>query len=228
MGKRNSRNPTSNSVLQALLDLADSGHGTMTVDQMISRLSSDSKLRTAMQKKWDAHAYPEDAMEWAQLTKAQQLLTLSDTALKVLTCMGLYAHQSTLLQVSYRDLAVITEIKDRSLRTAIRELINTGCIRIEVPSIQHAAPIYSVNPAIINKGTRRKSAARAYNDKLDGCQDYILQRTPKMLASEETIRQVQPDGRKLVYNRLRPVPPSNEQMSIEDFPEYLPGEEGKS
>lgn len=206
-----SRNPTSNSVLQAFLDARDSGLGTLTIDQAITRMSSDAKLRSALQAKWNAHAYPERVMEWAQLAKSQQLMTLSDEALKLLTFMGMYAHQSTLLQVSYKDLCTFTGIKKTRLRESIKELTDCGCIRIEKPSIRHAAPIYAVNPAIINKGTRRKTDASDFAAKIGGCPDYILRRDLPILVQQETVYQDTSDGGKVAFNRLRPVLPGDTQ-----------------
>ena len=236
------RNPSNNSILQALLDATDCGLGTLTIDQAITKLSSSSKLRTTLQAKWNAHAYPEKSMDWTQLVKAQQLMTLSDTALKLLAFMGMYAHQSTLLQVSYKDLVTFTGIKDRMLRTAVKELKDSGCIRVEKPSVRHAAPIYAVNPALISKGTRRKGKTLDFVERLDGCQDYILRRSLPLLVQQETVYQDTPDGGRIAFNRLRPVPaeeakPAGKargkrqpkggqlpgQMSLDDFPEVTNG-----
>lgn len=238
----NSRNPNSNSIVQALLDASDLGYGTMTVDQLITKTSTDGKLRAALQAKWNAHAYPDKAMEWAQLTKSQTLMTLSDPALKILTFFGMYCHQSTLLQVSLKDLAAATGIKDRTLRYAMKELSECGCIRIEKPSAQHAAPIYSVNPAIINKGTRRRSEMSEFCDKLS-CSDYLLTRDLPLIVQTQTICQEQLDGSKIAYNRVALVTPETAalqqspkrrkrtksdpdeqlpgQMSLADFPEVF-------
>lgn len=203
------RNPNSNSVVQALLDVADVGLGSMTVDQVITRLSGDSKLRTSLQNKWNGHAYPERSMEWAQLTKSQQLMGLTDTALKLLVFMGMYAHQSTLLQVSLNDLVTFTGIKKTSLREALKELLDCGCIRVEKPSVRHAAPIYAVNPAIVNKGTRRKSDISSFASKVGGCRDYILQQDLPIVVQQETVYQDTTDGGTIAFNRLRPALPGN-------------------
>ena len=242
MGMGNSRNPSSNAILQACLDVKDAGYGGMTFDQMITRLSSDKRLAADLQAKWNAHAYPERAMTWAQLAKEQRLLTLSPDAIKVLTFYGMYCHQSTLLQVSYKDLSAATDIKDRSLRTAVKELIDAGCLRIERPSVRHAAPVYAVNPSIINKGTRRKSNASDFVGKMTACRDYILQRELPLVVQEQTIYEDTPDGGKIAYNRIalatpgeaakmqqpkrrRKTDPGEQlpgQMSVFDIPEALP------
>ena len=233
--------------MQALLDLKDMGLGTMTIDQAFTKVSNDPRLRNALQAKWNSHAYPERSMEWAQLTKAQQLMTLSDEALKVLTFMGMYAHQSTLLQVAYKDLCCFTGVKRTRLREAIKELVDCGCVRIEQPSVRHAAPIYAVNPSIINKGARRKSSAADFAKKIsgDGCSDFILTRKLPVLVQQEAIYQDVGDGNVIAFNRLTPALPSSDdaprkrkrntaesspasdeqlpgQMSINDFPDLLP------
>ena len=234
------RNPDNNTYEQACLDLRDAGYGQMTIDGFYEKIHNDRKLKMTLQAKWNAHAYPEKKITWAQLTMSQHLMTLSAEALKLLIFMGMYAHQSTLLQASHKDLSALTGLKLTRLRQAIKELEACGCIRVEKASVRHSAPIYAINPALINKGTRRKGKAATFTDAITIKSDYVLQRDLPLIAQVETVYQDTADGAKITFNRLsagKPAPAKKKpstfkkepdaqipgQMTFEDFPEVMPG-----
>jgi len=141
-------------------------------------------------------------------------MSLSDTALKVLIFLGMYAHQSTLVQISYKDMSILTGIKLTQLRQAIKELIGAGCLRVDAPSVRHSAPIYAVNSAIINKGKRhnRKGSTAGFATDPDR---YLLKREPEMLVQQETVFRLGPGDTKTPYNRLRPIS-KEEAAMLED------------
>lgn len=222
MAKTNSRNPSSNSILQALLDLADCGYGTMSVDDLITKLSSDNKLRTSLQKRWDRHAYPDESITWVQLTTRQEIYTLSSDAKTLLQAMGTYANQSGLIQISTNDLEKLTHVRRTSLRAARTELLNAKAIAIVIPAAQHAAPVYAVNQRLINKGTR--SSIRRNTMYFEGdMSGSVLARKLDLIVKTEVIKSTD----KPTYNRVYLVPapdtPSeSRQLTIEDYPEVLP------
>lgn len=200
----NKRNPDSNSILQALLDLTDRGMGTWKVDDLITRISTDPKLRADLQKAWNAHAYPEKTMVYAQLSIDQRLFTLSDAAYKIITLMGMYCHQSGgLIQAKLDDICAAVKVGRTSAKAAVAELRKCGALDIAVPSIRHAAPIYRVNPALINKGTRRNTDVSAFTAQLlINPSDYILNKDPELVVQTDIIRNAD-----IVYNKLYLVPP---------------------
>ena len=161
------RNPDNNPILQAALDVIDCGYGSMTFDQFVTRLSSDRKLREEMKAKWNGHSYPEKSLTWTQHTIDQHVFKLSDTAFKVLNLLGMYCHQNGLIQIKKADIMATLNIKKTTLKQALAELIDCGAIRVELPSAQHSAPVYAVNPALINKGARRKTDVSSFVSKLD-------------------------------------------------------------
>ena len=199
----NIRNPDSNSVLQALLDLTDRGMGTWKVDDLITRISTDPKLRADLQKAWNAHAYPEKAMVYAQLGIDQRLFELSDAGYKVISLLGMYCHQSGLIQAKLDDICAAVKVGRTSAKAAVAELRKCGALDIAVPSIRHAAPVYRVNPALINKGTRRNTDVSAFTAQLSiDPGDYILNKDPELVVQTDIIRNAD-----IVYNKLYLVPP---------------------
>lgn len=206
----NSRNPNSNSILQALLDLSDSGFAKQ-VDPIIAKISGDRKLQKDLQAKWDAHAYPEKSMVYAQLTITQALMDLSPQACKILLLLGSYASQTGLVQVSYPTLETATSIKRTMVREAIQELKDCGLIRVRVKPVRHEAPIYSVNPGAISKGARRQSRGTEYKSALIHSgfpkDKYLLDTyAPSLVIKCDTVRTEDPDGEPIRYNTISLVP----------------------
>ena len=204
----NSRNPNSNSILQALIDLKDcGGYGDMSLDHIITKISGDRKLQKDLQAKWNAHAYPEKDMVYSQLSTTQALMRLSPSACKVLIFLGIYCAQSTLIKVSYPVLEVATEIKRTALREAVRELVDCGAIRVHTKPARHEAPIYSVDPALISKGVRRQSKQTEYMAALTGGGfpkgQYLSEAfSPVQVVKCDTIRSKDADGTPVYYNAV--------------------------
>ena len=208
----NSRNPNSNSILQALLDLKDcGGYGDMSLDHIITKISGDKKLQKDLQAKWDAHAYPETKMVYAQVTITQAFMDLSPQACKVLLLLGCYASQTSLVQVSYPTLEAATGIKRTMVREAVQELKDRGLIRVRVKPIRHEAPIYCVDPGAISKGARRQSRGTEYKSALIGGgfpkNQYLLDNySPSLVIKCDTVRSEDPDGEPIRYNTISLVP----------------------
>lgn len=210
MATKNPKNPTSNPYLQALLDLSDMGYGATTIEQMIHSLREDRKLDGITKKRWSSHVHPEHNIIWVQLAKDQRILKIPDRQYKVLCTLGMYANVNGLIQVSAKDLAAITGIGLTVVRDCIRSLIDCGAIMICRPSVRHAAPIYRVNPKIINKGKRTKQQEddyeRQYRESPEGRGQYILNIPLELVVHEQTIYD---DDE--VYNRITLAPPEDDQ-----------------
>lgn len=191
------------SILQALLDLKDVGYGGVTVDSMIQRLQSDGKLDSALQDKWDSHAYPDKSITFTRMTIADQYMTLSDSALRILTLMGLRCHQTGLIQVSMADLATLTGLKTRATQTAVKELLQAGCISVKTPAVRHTPPIYEVNGELFRKGKPRQS-----HFDYSACEKggFLLARSMERTAAVSTVhmKQLSADGteKTIVYARI--------------------------
>lgn len=197
----NKRNPTNNAILQACLDIVDSGYGTMSVNDFVTKISTDPKLLKDMQAVWNRHTYPDKSIKWVSITKTDLLMTLSPNAMQVLVFLGMYCHQSTLIQVTYSVLSAITGIKPTKLREAVKELIGSGCIKVAKSSARHDAPIYAVNPALIKAGARAKKDS-GFTQGLHVA-DYILKRTPELIVQETTIKaDADTDGKRVVYTKV--------------------------
>lgn len=203
MSNDNNKNPGHNSILQALLDLKDGGHGDLTVDTLIQKISTDRKLADNLQAKWDAHHYPERSITFTRMTIADQYMLLSDTALRVLILMGLRSHQSGLIQISRADLCALTGLKETAIKSAIKTLTEHGCIAVKVPAIRHTPPIYEVNKKLFAQGK-----PTLQNFDYSACKDsFLLTKTVEHKTAVATVhtKAVQPpDGieKTIVYNRV--------------------------
>lgn len=218
--RKNDRNPSNNSIVQALLDMADRGYGQYTINDAIVRLNNDPQLLKDMQAKWDAHVYPESALQYAQLGINQQLFTLSDTAYKILSMLGMYCHQSGLIQAKIDDICTAVGAGRSTAKKAIKELCDCGAILIAVPSARHNPPIYRVNPAMVNKGKRYKVELDEQdflaNAKVSGLKydNYILDRKLDLVVQTDKIK-----SDNVTYNKLYLV--SAEELRDREFVKEL-------
>lgn len=198
----NNDNKNNNSILQALLDLKSGGHGDLTVDTLIQKISTDKKLADNLQAKWDAHHYPERSITFARMTIADEYMLLPDTALRVLILIGLRSHQSGLIQISRADLCALTGLKETAIKSAIKTLTECACIAVKVPAIRHTPPIYEINSKIFAKGKQTLQ-----NFDYSQCKDgFLLTRTVEYKAAVATVhtKMLQPDNteKTIVYNRI--------------------------
>lgn len=203
-------NPKHNSVLQALLDLHDVGYGGLTVDALIQKLATDRKAADALQDKWDAHMYPEKSMTFTRATIADQYMSLSDPALRVLLFMGLRCHQTGLIQVSMADLASLTKLKLRATQAAVKALVEAGCISVKIQSVRHTPPVYEVNRALFAKGKPLQNRFDYSNCGQDG---FLLTWAVEHAAAVSTVHMKQPtedgsDEKTIVYNRITVATPA--------------------
>lgn len=183
------RNPYNSPHVQAILDMMDRGMQTFKVAEAYTRLNSDTPLRTDLKKVWASHLYPEKSMVYAQLGMHQQLYSLSDAALRIIMLLGMYCHQSGLIQAKLDDICTAVSVGRSSAKKAITELCECGALIIKVPSAQHSAPIYRVNPRLMHKGARRKSCIADFESELSiPPEKYIFNQDPALVAKTDTVR----------------------------------------
>lgn len=159
MSRRNSDN---NSILQALLDLQDTGQGERTINEMIAHLDGNPTLRRKLQDKWDGHTYNDSLLPFAMLYQDSRLMYLSPYACKVLLLLIMYVNQSGLIQVSVPVLGAICGAKRTKTNEALRELVEAGVIAVMRASTRHEAPIYMINPEIALRGKQASRKRHLY------------------------------------------------------------------
>lgn len=180
------RNPDHNAYLQACLDLKDMGAfvGSATLDQMIAELSAKTpagrKLRRDTQAKWDSHQYADKSIVYAQVAVAPQLMgCLSPEALSVLLFLGTHCLQSGLIRASYDTISRANGISRTKAREAVAELKDCGALGIYDKNRRHSAPIYSVDPALVNIGKRDISRQHKEHMKyVTATDNHLLKRSP--------------------------------------------------
>lgn len=171
--------------LQALKDLKESGAfvGTMTLDDMIHNLSQATadcrKLNKDLQAKWDSHQYPDDAIVYIQVTNDPRLSLLSCDAQAVLLLLGTHVLQSGLIKITVDQICKLTGLKRTKAKEAIAELKDCGVLAIYRKAARHEAPIYSIDPKIINVGKRIKAQHTEHMHYIDKGTVYLLNRDPE-------------------------------------------------
>lgn len=170
---------------QALKDLKEAGAfvGTTTLDDMIAKLSGGSrdivKLNKSMQAKWDSHQYPDSSIVYVQLTNDPRLTCLSCEALSVLVLLGTNCLQTGLVKITIDKICMLTGLRRTKAKEAIKELKACGAIAVFAKSMRHEAPIYSVDPKIINVGKRITVQHKQHMQYVDPGAQYLLNQEPK-------------------------------------------------
>ena len=128
-------------------------------------------------------------MVYAQVGIDQRLFTLSDAGYKAIMLLGMYCHQTGLIQAKLDDICTAIHVSRTSAKQAIAELRECGAITIASPASRHEAPVYRVDPALVHKGVRRRSDVSGYVAGLSIPPDkYILGRDLEMVVQTDTVR----------------------------------------
>lgn len=178
------RNPGHSTILQALLDLADTGHGGQTVDELIKQLQADKHLTAQLQAKWAGHAYK--SLPFTQLTIDDHYLILPDPAIRILLLLGMRCAQTGLIQISRADICGLTRLKTTTVKAGLKTLIESGCIRVYKDPVRHAAPIYQVSPRLFTKGAA-KALPFDYSDCSGQDSGFLLVRPMDLRAAVERV-----------------------------------------
>lgn len=148
-------NPENSSVLQALLDIQAAGGNVPMVDSLIALLRKDggALLETA-EEIFNEHQYPQHVLTFCKLTKEYEFARfLSPKALSLLTAMCQNMWHGNLIQLSQRDVLKITSISSlTSVKPALKELTDCGCIAVAIKGNTRKATTYMVNPCISTLG----------------------------------------------------------------------------
>lgn len=206
--------------LQALKDLKESGAfvGTMTLDDMIYNLSQGTdcrKLNKELQAKWDSHQYPDSSIVYVQVSNDPKVTTcLSCDAQAVLLLLGTNVLQSGLIKITIDMICKLTGLKRTKAKEAVKELKDCGALAVYMDSARHEAPIYSVDPKIVNVGKRINTQYKQHMDHVKLGEDkdknpipYLLKQEPAWdiirKATTMTVDEVKydDDGRRVVTPR---------------------------
>ena len=191
MATRKTNNQITCAQLQALKDLKESGAfvGTMTLDDMIHNLSqatADSrKLNKDLQAKWDSHQYPDSNIVYVQVSNDPKVTTcLSCEAQAVLLLLGTNVLQSGLIKITIDTICKLTGLKRTKAKAAVKELKDCGVLAVYMDSARHEAPIYSVNPKIVNVGKRTNTQYKQHMDHVKLGKDKDKNQIPYLLNQE--------------------------------------------
>lgn len=205
-------NPHNSGPVQALVDLIELGLGATTVADAVTRINNDRDLRQAADAIWSRHMYPDRRIVYVQLGVEQRLLTLDNAELRVLTLLGMYAHQTGLIQIRRQDIAAACGLSEREVARALRGLVECGAIRIEVERRRHEANIYMVHPGLYNKGRRIPSDVAGYEAELTDDQrlGLITRRDLPSVLQTEAVR-----TEDYLYNRVTLIPADQAKSAAE-------------
>lgn len=191
MATRKTNNQITCAQLQALKDLKESGAyvGTMTLDDMIRNLSQTTaecrKLNKDLQAKWDSHQYPDSSIVYVQVSNDPKVTTcLSCDAQAVLILLGTNVLQSGLIKITIDTICKLTGLKRTKAKAAVKELKDCGVLAVYMDSARHEAPIYSVDPKIINVGKRTNTQYRQHMDHVKLGEDKDKNPIPYLLNQE--------------------------------------------
>lgn len=171
--------------LQGIRDLIDSGAIASTVSlgeaaRILSENTSASrKLNKDLQARWDGHQYPDSSIVYVQVTNDPRISLLSCDAQAVLFLLGAHLLQSGLIKITVDQICKLTGLKRTKAKEAIAELKDCGVIAVYRKSAQHEAPIYSVDPAVINVGKRITTQHNQHMRYVDKSTVHLLKREPE-------------------------------------------------
>lgn len=213
------RNPDSNPLVQALIDLEDAGMGTLSVSQALIKLNNDQQLRRDLGTRFNQRGYAADKVTYTQLSisSTPTIMALSQSAFKVLVFLGMYCSQEGFISCKQTVIGRVTGISSKSVWSALQELTKAACIRVVVPAARHASPIWQVDPGIMHSGKRllQKSRARDYADAVRDVKP--LPQPQELIPVTTSIYRTLPDGTKLAYYTvdLQPPPAEDEKKAVD-------------
>lgn len=213
------RNPDNNAVVQALLDLADAGMGTLSVSQAIAKLSNDQKLRRDLGTRFNQRGYAADKVTYTQLTIDFSIMGISTAALKVLIFLGLYCTQEGYVSCRQSVIARATKISAKTVWSALQELQKSAFIREIMPAARHAPTVWQVDPGVMHSGKRllQRSRAQAFADAVRDTKP--ITPPPELVPVTSSIYRVLPDGAKLYFNSIDLAPPADDTKKAADSQE---------
>lgn len=152
---KNKPNPENSSVIQALLDIKAAGGDIPMADTLIELLrKNDGALLDKAEEIFNEHQYPQHVLKFCKLTKEIEFARfLSPKALSLLTAMCQNMWHGNLIQLTQRDILTITSISSlSSVKPALKELLDCGCIAVALEGTTRRPVVYMVNPCICTVG----------------------------------------------------------------------------
>lgn len=148
-------NPENSSVIQALLDIKASGAPAPLVNDLLDILRNDAVILQDADNLFKSHQYPKHVLDWCKVKNDVEFSRfLSPKATALLTAMYQNMWVRNLIQLSHRDIIRIAKIGSlSSVRTALDELIENGCIAVKLKGTTRRPDIYMVNPLIATVGS---------------------------------------------------------------------------
>lgn len=147
-------NKDNSSIRQALLDLKDSGCNLDAITVLIDQIDTDKQKLEDAEHRFNTHQYPEHSLVWCKLQGDIEFgRFLSPNAINILVVMCQNMNHWNLIQLSQRKIKEITAIKSlKYVGPALQELIDTGCITIQIDGTTRIPTVYMVNPEIATVG----------------------------------------------------------------------------
>jgi hypothetical protein len=150
------KHPTS---VQMLKDLKAVGCSSGLIDGLLEELQDDESKLLEVEKLFKSHQYNEHSIIFSMNSiKINIESYISGSATQILHLMIKHMRNGTnLLQISLNDLLTITNITSKqTIKMAINELIEIGCIAIKFKGKGRIASIYMINPMIATIGNCNK------------------------------------------------------------------------
>lgn len=147
---------------QAVMDLRSfNADGTA---ELLEWIKKHRGLAVKANEQYKAHCYPEDKLTYHKAEHNILLPRMSSTAREVLDLLVNVMTESNRVKVSSRDIARILNIRPNTVNKAINELIEQGCLAVEVKASGRKAPVYMINPRIASIGrTMTSNGIDAFN-----------------------------------------------------------------
>lgn len=147
-------NKENSGIIQALLDIKKAGGEASLVDALIEMLRENESLLIEAEELFKGHQYPQHSLAFCKLSNEFEFARfLSPKALVLLIAMCQNMWHGNLIQLSQRDILKITSISSlSSIKPALKELIDCGCITIAIEGTTRKPTVYMVNPCIATIG----------------------------------------------------------------------------
>ena len=147
-------NQNNSSIMQALLDLKSSGGDANAIDILLLQLENNNMILENAEELFESHLHPEHSLKWCKLQcNVEFSRFLSVNAVTILTAMLQNMNHWNNIQISYRDIIQITALNSlKSIKPALKELIDKGCIAVQDKGTTKRPTVYMVNPEIATLG----------------------------------------------------------------------------
>lgn len=185
MAKKTTNQQLTCAQLQGIRDLIESGAIASTVslgeaERILSASTTESrKLNRNLQARWDSHQYPDSSIVYIQVTNDPRLSLLSCDAQAVLLLLGTHVLQSGLIKITVDTICKLTGLKRTKAKEAIAELKDCGVLAVYRKAARHEAPIYSVDPKVVNVGKRVSTQHKQHMQYVDKGTVHLLKREPE-------------------------------------------------